>query len=50
MNCKNNYKDTIEFQNSFGNDKDIKVCTTCTYFESDGGIYTCKLFNNTERD
>lgn len=50
MDCKNNYRDMIEFKKSFDADKDIKVCATCTYFESDNGIYICKLFNNTGRD
>lgn len=49
MDCKNNYRDIIEFKKYFDNDKNIKVCASCTYFESDDGIYICKLFNNTER-
>jgi hypothetical protein len=49
MDCKNNYTSIIEFKKSFDSDKGIKVCTSCTYFESDNGIYTCKLFNNIER-
>ena len=46
MDCKNNYSSTVEFNQSFGKEKDIKVCSTCTYFESVAGIYICKLFNN----
>lgn len=45
MDCKNNYSSTVEFNQSFGKEKDIKNCTQCTYFESENGIYTCKLFN-----
>jgi hypothetical protein len=49
MDCKNNYSGIIEFKKSFDNDKGIKVCTTCKYFESDNGIYLCKLFDDIER-
>lgn len=49
--CKNNYSNTIEFNQSFGNnDKEIKICTTCKYFSYDNGISICKLFNSESED
>lgn len=50
MDCKNGYSDIVEFSKYFGNEKDMKNCTNCTYFEYDNGISTCKLFNNTDKE